>query len=665
MKLGIGIDTGGTYTDAVIFDFDKREVLAKGKSLTTKENLEAGIVNALDSLPEELLASAEILSLSTTLATNACVENKGGRAKLILVGTTRKVLEWIDAKTKYGLKNEDVFCVDTESVYDSSITDVPDWYKLIEAEDEWLSDAQALAIAEVPAMRNGAMCERYAKEKLSEKYHVPFVMANELALDLNVMERGATALLNARLLPVIEEFMTAVTGALKKRNIDISKMIVRSDGSLMSDGFAESYPVQTILSGPASSVIGARNLSDSENCLIIDMGGTTTDISIVRDGIPQMSQRIRIGGYRTQIQGVYIDTFGLGGDSQIVIKSGKLALNERRVQPLCITAEVYPEIIPQLEKLVKSERTHSVPLHEVFYLIKEPKDMSQYSSYEKAIIEKLRKHPIMLGSGEMDIYNLKTDRLESEGIIMRSGLTPTDIMHIRGDFSKYDKSASVLGAKYMMLNLPGFEDGDVSRFCEAVYDLACKKMYVNIMKILLENAYPEVFAKGITDQLEELIELSWNGKNNEGFLSYSFSTNVKLIGIGAPTHIFLPKVAEVMGVDYVIPPDAEVANAVGAITADVSASCRIRISPNNSDFGVDGYNVYCRDSDEHFEEMDEAVKFAEKAAVDAAVKDARSRGALGELVTDVKVDSKVAHAKTGAAVELDTFVTATAKGRVC
>ena len=92
MAIGIGIDTGGTYTDAVIYDFDKKEVLAKGKTLTTKENLETGIGNALDMLPYALIKQAEVLSLSTTLATNACVENKGGRAKVVLVGTSDKVL---------------------------------------------------------------------------------------------------------------------------------------------------------------------------------------------------------------------------------------------------------------------------------------------------------------------------------------------------------------------------------------------------------------------------------------------------------------------------------------------------------------------------------------------------------------------------------------------
>ena len=92
MKLGIGIDTGGTYTDAVIYDFTNQEILACAKALTTREDLSVGIGGALDGLPKEYLQKAQLVSLSTTLATNACVENKGGRARLLLMGIKKKSL---------------------------------------------------------------------------------------------------------------------------------------------------------------------------------------------------------------------------------------------------------------------------------------------------------------------------------------------------------------------------------------------------------------------------------------------------------------------------------------------------------------------------------------------------------------------------------------------
>lgn len=90
MKLGLGIDTGGTYTDAVLYNFDTGEVASAAKAPTTKENLEIGILQALDALDSEHLKDVKLVSLSTTLATNACVEGRHGAAKLILSAATKR-----------------------------------------------------------------------------------------------------------------------------------------------------------------------------------------------------------------------------------------------------------------------------------------------------------------------------------------------------------------------------------------------------------------------------------------------------------------------------------------------------------------------------------------------------------------------------------------------
>lgn len=162
-RIIIGIDTGGTFTDAVAFDPDARAILAKGKARTTKEDLSVGITNALDTLPSALLRAARRISLSTTLATNACVEGKGCRAKLILMGTTKAVLRTIDAERKYGLREEDTLCLDTHGSFDGSVIDEPDWDAVIAENERWLADAEAIAVVEANAARNGAVCEKHAK----------------------------------------------------------------------------------------------------------------------------------------------------------------------------------------------------------------------------------------------------------------------------------------------------------------------------------------------------------------------------------------------------------------------------------------------------------------------------------------------------------------------
>lgn len=660
MAIGIGIDTGGTYTDAVVYDFDKKEVIAKGKTLTTKENLEIGIGNALDMLPFDFIKQATVLSLSTTLATNACVENKGGRAKVVLVGTSKEVLESIDAETVYGLKPEDVLCLDTYSSFDGKIVGNPDWDQVMEEHDGWFSDAQALAVAAMNAMRNGAVCEKSAKEKLTAKYKVPFVMAYELASEYNVMERGATAFLNAKLLPTIEEFMKAVKAALKTRDIDIKAMIVRSDGSLMSDEMALLHPVKTILSGPAASIIGGKGLTDCKDCLIVDMGGTTTDISIVQNGKPAMAEGIAIGGYKTQVKGVFIDTFGLGGDSRITVEDNELSLHARRVMPLCVASKKYPVIKEQLQSLLDSKKSSRMPVYEFLYLVKEPSLSTFYKDYEMDLIDKLRNGPLMLGGDELDVYNLRCERLEDEGIIMRCGLTPTDMMHIKGDFDLFDKSASVLAVSYLLKVFPQYEN--IMQFCDAVYDLVCRKLYENIVRILLIHKWPKRYKKGIDGQLLSLIQDSYD--DSQGYFSYHFHTDATLVGVGAPTHIFLPKVAEKLGTGFMIPPHSEVANAVGTIIANIDVEVKVNIAPIHTVAGITGYTVYTENESATYDTLEESIEFAESSAKELAMAKARKRGALGEMNVQIERNPKTGVTKDGDAIDLGTTIVARASGRL-
>lgn len=404
-RIIIGIDTGGTFTDAVAFDLDSRGILAKGKARTTKEDLSVGISNALDTLPPALLREACRISLSTTLATNACVEGKGCRAKLILMGATKTVLRTIGAEKKYGLREEDVLCLDTHGSFDGSVVDEPDWDAVIAENERWLADTEAIGVVEANAARNGAVCEKHAREALAARFDVPIVLASELTSDLNMMERGATALLNARLLPLIEEFLASVRRSLAARGVTASIAIVRSDGSLMSEAFAGGKPVETILSGPAASILGSRELADRETCLVIDMGGTTTDVSIVVDGRPALTDRIRIGSWKTQVRGAYVETFGLGGDSAVRVVKGELSLSERRLEPISAAAQRWPRIKELLRR--RCDASPCAPWAtscEGLFLVRQPNDRARYTAAELQIVDELAAGPALIGDG------IKVDR---------------------------------------------------------------------------------------------------------------------------------------------------------------------------------------------------------------------------------------------------------------
>lgn len=669
MRIGIGIDTGGTYTDAVAFDFEERKVLAKGKSRTTKEDLSVGITGALDFISADLRQSAEFIALSTTLATNACVENKGCRARLVLMGTTEKVLRRIDAQKNYGLSYEDVLCLNTKCSFDGSVVDEPDWETLVAQHDEWFEQAQAISLCEANAARNGAVCERAGKAYLSKRYQVPFVMGCELSHDVNMMSRGATALLNARLLPVIDEFLSATKRALARQGVACPVMIVRSDGSLMGEDLAFERPVETILSGPASSVHGSRELASLENCLIVDIGGTTTDISLVKGGEPVMTDGIRIGNWKTQAKGVFIETFGLGGDTAVQVRNGVLSLASRRVEPISAAAERWPELVDQLEALLASPVRSVKPAFEVLYLVREPKDLSAYSDGERELVEELRHGPCMVGDrSRIDAYTLDSERLESEGIVMRAGLTPTDAMQIKGDFERYDTRAARLAMRYVAEMLDGIDGRarSVEQLADDIYDLVEYRLYASVVKILMRDRYPRAYRDGVPEHVDEVLAQEWErvkSGQEAPLFDMGFSCRGTLVGLGAPTHIFLPRVASALGARCVIPEHAEVANAVGAVVANINARASVEISVIDSAAGPAGYAVHTAAGNAAFEgeDLDEvyeqALECARAEATRLAEAEARRRGAIGELSFRESTKRKRGAIADGQQLDLGTTVT--------
>ncbi|SHH87263.1 N-methylhydantoinase A/oxoprolinase/acetone carboxylase, beta subunit [Sporobacter termitidis DSM 10068] len=660
MKIGIGIDTGGTCTDAVAYDFDSERVLAKGKALTTRENLSIGIGQALDMLPPELIREASLVSLSTTLATNACVENKGCRAKLLIFGLTDENIRRFNAEAIYGLKSDNVRGVDTHGSADGLIIDEPDWDILFSELGDWLADADALAAAELYSMNNGAPCEKHAKLLLEERYGLPFVSASDLTSEINVLTRGATALLNARLLPIVREFIEAALSDFSARQCRAPVMVVRSDGSLMSAKLSLSRPVETILSGPAASVLAGRSFAGEKDYLIIDMGGTTTDVSVVRGQRPVMADSgIQIGGWRTHVKGVFVDTFALGGDSAVRMKNDIPQLFPRRVMPICSAARRWPEIKAMLLALLDKNPPSQFPIHEFFYLVREPAEPGRYDKDERALIEALRKGPRILSdlkaAGVVDLYHLNSERLEAEGIVMRCGLTPTDFMHIKGDYTEYDGEASALAARFLLRRL-GREDSpeDLRALAEEVYGLVGEHLYVNLLRILIAQQHPAQFAQGLDLQTEFLIRQGWAKRDTEagGLFRYDLGTKAALVGIGAPTHVFLPAVAKALGTEYILPENAEVANALGALKADINAVTKVEISKALSSQGETYYVVHAPSGSSRFDSLDEALDAAKAASEEAALKEARARGALGELAVTTSVERHSTLSKWGTRVDL-------------
>lgn len=634
--LGIGIDTGGTCTDAVIYDMDTKKILGAGKALTTKDNLEIGIANALDTLPPELVKQAESLALSTTLATNAAVENKGCRAKLLLIGFDPSIMEHLkEIYASYGFRDMDQFVIidaRVEKIFSQPYD--PDWEDLRRRLPEYFSDCDAVGIVQKHPRANGGRFELTARKLLKEEMSIPVTIAYDISDEVDILKSCAGTMLNARLIPLISEFMEAVRHVMKNRGLDVPISIVRSDGSLMSEEMARECPVETLLCGPAASVVGGSTLSARENAVIVDMGGTTTDIAIVRKNEPVMAESgIHIGQWKTMVKGLYVDTFGLGGDSAVRFKNHELFLDTVRVIPVSTLAAQYDTVLPKLQHLAQENRFHSCWIHEFYVLQKDIRDKKGYSDEERAVCEALREGPLITMELAQrfgkDPHFLRLERLEQDGVLMKSGLTPTDMMVLKGDFTIYDKAA----AKAALLCFRANVHMPAEDIPEAVYELVVKKMYKNLGRIMLRQQYgkqKELFAG---DALEQLLDIMYmqavkNLKNGDkvGEAKLNFELNMPLVGVGAPIHIFLPRVAALLGTTAVIPENAGVANALGAVASRIVARVQVRVKAEYKDGYCYGYAVFEKGKLHMFDELEAAESFGLEVARREAAEKALRQG---------------------------------------
>lgn len=666
--IGIGIDTGGTYTDAVIYDMESNQILSSGKALTTRENLAIGIANALDTLDEKLIAQAKMLGLSTTLATNACVENKGSRAKLLMIGIDKTFMENSGGTyASYGFHDlSQLVVIDGKPEKIFKEAKDPDWEAFARLIPEEFSECASIGVVQMFPYANGGRFEKEAKQILEKQLGVPITVAYDMFDEVDVLKRGAGTLLNARLIPLIEEFLEAVKSVMAQRKLDLPIAIVRSDGSLMSEHVTKESPVETLLSGPAASVIGGGALAGERTAVIVDMGGTTTDIALIKDKSPVMEEKgVSIGKWQTMVKGLYVDTFGLGGDSAVRFKKGKLYVDTQRVIPLSLLANEYPEVVDKLKKLNNQVKTHTKWRHEFYVLQRDIAGLKKYTGAEQRICAVLKRGPLLMEElakmvGQ-DMYSLPVQRLEEEGILMKSGLTPTDMMIIKGDFSIYELDAAQEAICFLANNIKETPE----EVPDAVYDLVIKKMYCNIARILLQQKYPKrgrvLQDKNIRKFIEWSYEDAKNAKTNP-LLQTTLSTEIPLIGVGAPIHIFLPRVARLLGTKAVIPREAAVANALGAIAGQIVARIQVKIVADYKGMVFNGFSVFEGTWQHLFRGYEEAEEYAKGLAKRQVRELAKRRGIAGKPEVSIWVE-KMESDVNGHAILFESKVQASVMGQ--
>jgi N-methylhydantoinase A/oxoprolinase/acetone carboxylase beta subunit len=663
----LGIDTGGTYTDAVILD-EMLGVVATAKALTTKHDLAIGVRGAVERV---LAADAEaerggggigLVSLSTTLATNALVERHGRPVCLLAIGLGPAALQ--RAGLGAALGGDPVAFVAGGHGASGDVAVALDAAAVESAVAAHASRVSAFAVAATFAVRNPAH-ECQARDIIRATSGLPVTCSHEMSRNLDAPRRALTAVLNARLIPLLQELILAVRGLMEEKAIAAPLMVIKGDGSMIAAEVALVRPIETILSGPAASVVGARYLAGGEDGVVSDIGGTTTDIAVLRDGHPVLDpDGARVGGWRTMVEAIAVSTAGIGGDSETRLDEvDGLMVGPRRAMPLSLLAAEHPNVVRVLEEQLETEQ--SDPLDGRFALRLRPLGGAALSRAEQEVWDALAGGPVaQRGLLTRMIGERAFARLVDQGLAISAAFTPSDAAHVLGIHTAWSRRAAALGAALWARRpaAPGWRfSGDETDFSRLVLDrLAVQTGRALVAATLADDAPADAPRdRGLG---RYLLDLGLGAPGAAGakapLLQVALTLGRPLIGIGAPAEAYYPDVARRLHTQLVVPPHAEVANAVGAVASGVVQTVEILITAPTD--GV--YRVHLGHGISDHPDLERAAWQAESEARRTAVDRARNAGA-GSIQVSVQRRDVITPGPGGHQTFIESRVTATAAGR--
>ena len=638
MTLVLGLDTGGTFTDAALLDTRTGTMLAKAKSLTTRQDLSIGVGGAMRAVVELWggnPADIGLVSLSTTLATNAVVEGVGGRVGLILIGFDEGALERADLAKAVG--NDPVLFIQGGHRNDGAPQAAFDKEALTKQAEQLKNDVSAFAVASHFATRNPEH-EIAARDILRSVTGLPVTCSHELSSSLGGPRRALTAMLNARLINLLEKLVAATAAQMKECALQCQLMVVKGDGSLLQADFARSRPVETVLSGPAASQAGAAFLAGAKTAIVSDIGGTTTDIAYLRDGAPALNgDGAYVGGWRTMVEAADIRTSGLGGDSETLplsrgLQKG-LSLGPRRAIPLSLLARDWPEAITHLETQLSNPVPQATDGRFITPMM--PDGIPSWLSKSEQ-----RFAQAALEAGTAPIADVATsqvalgaiDRLISRGLLALSAFTPTDAAHVLGHFDQFNKQAAIYGAQLLSRQKNGVGDSQAET-PEEISTTTLNTLTERSALSLLDAAFAQDGWPEGTASASEFIRKSLY-PSQETLVQSQTKLKLPLIALGASAATHYPAIAELLGAELIVPEHADVAGAVGAAAGSVRQRVIMTVTqPNEGRF-----RIHLPDGPQDVKSQEEALALATQAAETMARKRAEAAGAKSvELSTNAQI----------------------------
>jgi N-methylhydantoinase A/oxoprolinase/acetone carboxylase beta subunit len=566
-KYIIGIDTGGTYTDAVLIEADSGAVIATAKEPTTHYHLATGTGHALAALLQSsgvAVADIQQLAVSTTLATNAVVEGKGARVGLFVIGYVKHfslpVAAVVFIKGGHTIMGKEEEPLDLEN--------------LVDTVRGLASEVDAYAICSAMSMENPTH-ELVAEKAIAMLDPKPVFCSHRISQQAGMRERAATAALHAKLMPLMQDYIAGVQMAMIKQGLSCPVVIIGGNGKPVSIDQAVERAGVTAASGPACTAhFGA--LQTTGDALVIDVGGTTTDIAIIEGGRPQLApDGCQIGEWQTHVEAIDMFTGGIGGDSHLVVDDkGGLHLGPSRVVPLCVAGS-----LPSASDwLGAGASSRCIALTAEEDMVALPPSLAQATlsrpwlspeDLDDPVLTFLRQNgpatPAAIGTA-IGLSSIPLEKhlegLAREQLIFEIGFTPTDALHVLGHIAIGNREAAISGAA-VLARIAGTEP---EAFCQEVLRLAEKQIEDLIIDYIIHRYWGKSLTSFITS------------RDSHPVLGVQFSLKIPLIGIGAAARYFLPRVAERLGTTVSFPEHCEVGNAVGAALLGKDAAALIKVS---------------------------------------------------------------------------------------
>lgn len=622
----LGIDTGGTFTDSVLLDYTGHNIISCAKTLTDHGDLARGIIRAIEKLEIEDPEKIMLVGMSSTLATNSVAEGKIRKTGLILIGYDPQLITDYHFDSGFSAAEIAYFNGGHNSQGEEQMPlDIDGIVSWVTANKDTL---EALAVSSYFSPLN-ASHESAALEAISRLCDLPIVLGHQLSTRLDSIKRASTACLNASLVAVMHEFTLAVQRALSDRRITAPLMVVKGNGYLMPQNEAVLRPVETVLSGPAASTIGGKFFSRLDSALVIDIGGTTTDMALMRNGAVAVSDDgARVGDIVTAVRAARIRTAVVGCDSKLYIDhEGQINIGPDRVIPLARLAASFPAITEDLEIINKRRGYVWKSTDLTYWLLQkqpDPEAMTAFSSTIRRLFSLLTERPLNLSAilkttGVHHEVQLNAEALIRNGIIGVATLTPTDLLHATKEMNNWCGRTSELA---------------VAGICQL-----CRKTPADFISLVLNRITAMIAEEAIVflarenHPLPERIDGKWGRwlfdqslGEKKAAVSISISSRFPIIGIGAPAGYFIKRVADILNARFVLPEYASVANAAGAVVGLIMTESEALVYVHESG-ETRQYIMQAGETRQHFKEEETALDYARETVSGEAREKCRSAGA--------------------------------------